>query len=246
MNELSDIFAIVTRPDSPKLWLAAGVTLLFASFGRLVRGVTNSGAAAGAVVCFALLSGTGWSGFAALCTVFMVTWAATRFGYARKQALGTAEPRTGRTAAQVFANLGVAAICAILLAVRSGWAIRLAVGAALCEAAADTVSSEIGQAIGGVPRLITTWQKMKSGSNGAITLAGTLTGVGAAILVGIVYGYFVPKHWHTAAVCAGSGIAGTLADSLLGATIEHKGIAGNNGVNFLSTLIAAAIAFMVA
>ena len=32
--------------------------------------------------------------------------------------------------------------------------------AALAEAAADTVSSEMGQALGGTPRLITSWRKV--------------------------------------------------------------------------------------
>lgn len=246
MKHLLDSIAVLTVLSPPRLWVSAGVTLLFAAFGRLVRGVTNSGAVVGAVACFAMLAGAGWAGFAALCTVFVVTWAATRFGYAHKQAMGMAETRSGRTAAQVFANLGVASTCATALALKPGIALSVAVGAALCEAAADTVSSEIGQAIGGTPLLVTTWQRVKPGSNGAITLAGTLSGAAAATLVGMVYGWFGQAPGHLIAICASAGIAGTLADSLLGATIEAKGMMGNNAVNFLSTLIAAAIAAALA
>lgn len=243
MKDLSDSSALVVAASAANLGLFAGTTLVFAAFGRLVRGVTNSGAVAGAIVCFALLTGTGWNGFAALCTVFLVTWIATRMGYSRKQALGTAEARTGRTAAQVFANLGVAAGCAILLAMNSRIGLRLAVGAALCEAAADTVSSEIGQASGGTPRLITSWHNVKPGSNGAITFMGTSAGVMAATVVAAVYELPGRGSWHEMAICAGAGIAGTFADSLLGATVERKGFAGNNMVNLASTLIAATVAF---
>lgn len=246
MNGLTNAVAVSIASDSPKLWLAAVVTLLFAALGRLVRGVTTSGAVAGAMVCFALLIGAGWGGFAALCTVFVVTWAATRFGYTRKQATGMAEARSGRTAAQVIANLGVAAFFSVFLPIKPALALRLAIGAALCEAAADTVSSEVGQAIGGAPRLIMDWRVVAVGSNGAVTLAGTLAGVVAAIVVGTVYGCFGEAYSHTAMVCAGAGIMGTIADSLLGATIEAIGLAGNNAVNFLSTLVAAVIAVLLA
>ena len=48
---------------------------------------------------------------------------------------------------------------------------------------------------------------------------------------------------RTAFISASAAIAATLLDSLLGATLERKRRLGNNAVNFLSTLFAAAIAF---
>ena len=225
-----------------KFWIPALISLIFAGFGRAVRGVTASGSLAGALVCFALLIGVGNSGLAALLVVFLLTWASTRLGYDRKQSLGTAERRAGRSASQVLANLGVASICALLYA--TAWRearILVAVGAALAEAAADTVSSEIGQAGGAVPRLVTNWKPVTAGTNGAITLAGTVAGVGAAIVVsltGIV-------AWRSASLCAAAGVIGMIADSFLGATLERQGILGNNAVNFSSTAIAALIALVI-
>src|SRR5216683_8232015 len=116
MHALADISVVLPSPTAGKLWVSALISIIFAGFGRAVRGVTTSGAVAGALVCFALLVAAGLSGFVALLAVFLLTWAATRLGYARKQGLGTAEPRAGRNAAQVFANLGVAAICALIYA----------------------------------------------------------------------------------------------------------------------------------
>jgi len=208
-----------------------------------VRGVTTGGAVAGAVVCFCLLQGAGLGGLAALVTVFALTWIATRIAYSRKQCLGTAESRQGRSAAQVFANLGLAALCALFYAF--GVADRrllLAMGAALAEAAADTVSSEIGQAVGGIPRLVTNWSKVPAGTDGAITLAG----VTSAITVGLVCLLAGIFRWRALVVCAGAGSAGMLADSLLGATLERRGLVGNNRVNFLSTAVSAVVAFVVA
>ncbi len=131
-----------------KLWAFAGLSLLFAALGRIVRGVTTSGALAGAVICLALLVGAGLGGFVTLLTVFLLTWGTTRIGYARKQSLGTAEANAGRDASQVFANLGVAALCAMLHVTLRDQRLLIAMGAVLSEAAADTVSSEIGQAVG--------------------------------------------------------------------------------------------------
>jgi len=243
---LAFIAVLAGTAPAPKMWLAAVITLAFAGFGRLVHGVTSSGAVAGGVVCFALFLGGGWSGFAGLCAVFALTWAATRFGYARKQRLGTAEPRGGRTAAQVLANLGVSAFCAVAYVVHRDPKILLALGAALAEAAADTVSSEIGQATGGTPRLITTWTEVLPGTDGAVTAVGTTAAVGAAFFVGAAYSSTQPFGWRGVLVCSLAGIAGTLADTLLGSTLERCGAIGNNTVNFCSTLVAAVLALLFA
>jgi len=214
--------------------------------GRLIRGVTMGGAVAGAVICFVLLWTAGLAGFAALFSVFALTWAATRIGYHRKQRLGTAEAKAGRDTLQVLANLGTAAVCAILFAAL--WTERrmlVAMAAALAEAAADTVSSEIGQAIGGIPRSITTWQKVAPGTNGGITVTGTLAGAAAGFLVAIVFAVIRGLGVRSAIISAAAAICGMIADSILGATIEHSEGLGNNGVNFISTVTAAAFALLV-
>jgi uncharacterized protein (TIGR00297 family) len=226
-------------------WVA--ISVLFAALGRLVRGVTTGGAIAGAVVCFLVLLAGGVPAFAALFSVFVLTWLSTRIGYSRKQGIGTAEDRAGRNALQVLANLGAAAGCAILLLL-FGYKASLLVAmiAALAEPAADTVSSEIGQTSTGTARLITTWQAVPHGTNGAITFVGTIAGAIAAGVVALLFTIWKGLGPRFAVVCSAAGILGMLADSLLGATIENRGWLGNNAVNFISTLIAAAIAFLIA
>jgi uncharacterized protein (TIGR00297 family) len=168
MRHLALITWVLRSPALGKSWIPALVSLVFAGFGRAVRGVTTAGALAGAIVSFALIVAAGPRGFTSLFVVFLLTWGSTRIGYARKQTLGTAERRAGRNALQVLANLGVAAFCALLYA--TAWRnpqLLIALGAALAEAAADTVSSEIGQAVGGTPRLITNWKPLPAGTDGA-------------------------------------------------------------------------------
>ena len=225
-----------------RLGVVCAVTVAFAALGYLIRGVSRSGAAAGAAVCFALFAAAGPGAFGSLFSVFVVTWLATRMGRARKQRLGTAEGGAGRTAAQVFANLGIASGCALLYASRGSKMFLLGMTAALAEAAADTVSSEVGQAFSDRARLITTFESVPAGTDGGITLAGTAAGIGAAALVGLscTLADLVPMRWLWITVTCGA--LGMLLDSYVGAWFERGGRLSNNAVNFIGTAAAALLA----
>jgi uncharacterized protein (TIGR00297 family) len=225
------------------LLIAALVTAAFALLARLIRGVTLPGAIAGATVCFLLYASAGPGAFAALVSVFILAWVTTRLGYKQKQKLGTAEKHDGRTASQVLANVGTAAVCSVLYAYLHIPAFLLAAAAALAEAAADTVSSEFGQARNQQARLITTGELVPAGTDGGITLAGTLAGAVAAMLVVLVCVItgLIPRSGFGLAVAA--AVAGMLFDSLLGALLERRHLLSNDTVNFLSTVFAAVVAF---
>ena len=225
-------------PDSHPFWVVALVTLLFACLARLMRGVSLSGAIAGGVVCIALYAGAGPGAFVMLILLFLLTWGATRLGYQRKQKLGTAEKKEGRTASQVLANVGVSAACAAAYRWHGNTVFLLAMCAALAEAAADTVSSEIGQTSSREARLITNWRKVPAGTDGGISLAGTLAGAGAALLVTVagVFTGFIDRPELLASFLA--AFTGVICDSFLGATVEWRGLLNNNTVNFLGTLTA--------
>jgi uncharacterized protein (TIGR00297 family) len=245
MSYLAEIQPLPQAAAAHKIWIFALISAIFAVFGRLVRGVTTGGAIAGTVVCFVLLWAAGISGFAALLTVFALTWVSTRIGYSRKQRLGTAERRSGRDALQVTANLGTAAACAVLYVLFPHSWVFAGTAAALAEAAADTVSSEVGQATGGVPRLITTWREVERGTNGAVTGIGTATGILAAVAIAYVFLVFREIGLVAFVVIAFSSVLGMIFDSFLGATVEGRGPVGNNLVNFLSTLAAAVVASLL-
>ena len=96
MTDVFDLspFSVLTVPiaGGEGRWVVAGVlTVAFTLLARLLRGVTNSGALAGAFSCFVLYAAGGPGAFAALITVFALAWATTRLGYARKLKLGNAE-----------------------------------------------------------------------------------------------------------------------------------------------------------
>jgi uncharacterized protein (TIGR00297 family) len=176
--------------------------------------------------------------FFALLVVFAVTLVATRIGYARKQQLRAAEPPGGRTAAQAMANLGIAALAVAIGS--AGWPV-LAL-AALAEAAADTGSSEIGMAFPGKTVLITNLRPVPAGTDGGMSLFGTLAallGAAAIAFTAAVSGLVSPR---AAVIIIIAGFLGTLVDSLLGALLERRGRLNNDLVNLFSTAVSVAIA----
>jgi uncharacterized protein (TIGR00297 family) len=227
--------------DTPHWALAGAITAVFALIGYAVRGVNASGAVAGALVCLALIVGVGPGAFVTLLALFVMTWIATRVGRSRKQRLGTAERPAGRNAWQVFANLGVAAVCALLYGARGDGVFLLASAAAMAEAASDTVSSELGQAFSRRALLITSLERVPPGTDGGVSLRGTASGMIASLAMGAVSAAAGMIPQRMVGVVAIAGVIGMLFDSLLGAWLERAHRLGNDSVNFAGTLTAALV-----
>jgi uncharacterized protein (TIGR00297 family) len=235
----------------PVLWQAFGISATLAVLVFLTRAATLGAAFTGGIIAAALYLQTPGLRTALwpLLALLVLTFGATRFGRHRKEALGTAEARRGRTASQVAANLGVAALAGIPLTAAhvfspvafGGRAAMVAMVAAMAEATADTVSSELGQVLGGEPRLITNLRRVPAGTDGAISLAGTLFGCLAAALIVVVAALVLQLPAVDAAIALAAGIAGVFIDSLLGAIPERQGWLNNDAVNALSTLSAAVL-----
>jgi uncharacterized protein (TIGR00297 family) len=247
--------------SSVAIW-TVGLSLLLALVVLKLRAATLAGTCAGAVITASLMFSTvtfpyrPWNtALPPVLSVSLLAWLATRIGRARKEELGTAEHRRGRTASQIAANLGVAALVSSEFVqswfINIPWSSRamdaqvsfFALGlAALAEAAADTVSSELGQVFGGTPRMLTTLRAVEPGTDGAISVAGTAAGIAAAASVAaigtVAFRGGLALFWISAA----GAVFGLFFDSLLGATFERRGWLNNDAVNFLSTLSAAAFA----
>lgn len=247
---------------------AAWTMSLSALLGLLAwaaRSGTVAAAATGALITANLMLATPGLPFNPLRTalvpvlaVLVLTSLATRFGRKHKEHLGTAEKRYGRNAAQVAANLGFASLAALpmvqiwLADSRIFWHVDLAPKpilipalAALAEAAADTISSEIGQVLGGDPLMLTTLRRVEPGTDGGITPVGTLAGALAAALVALTGAVALRGGSNIFAVSWAGGVLGLFFDSLFGATLERKGWLNNDAVNFLSTASAAVFALVV-
>ncbi len=232
-------------------WTGIWIAVIFGGVVFWLRAATGGGAATGALVAITLYLWTpGWrTALWPLAALLAMTLFATRFGRQLKEGLGLAEGRHGRNAAQVAANIGLAAICGVpltLAAILSNepvprvWLVGMV--AALGEATADTLSSEMGQVLGGEPRLLTTMRRVPRGTDGGVTILGTLCGIGGAAVVAAVGMPSLGFSTVEAGVAVGSAVLGLFVDSLLGEWVERRGWLGNDAVNTLSTLAAAMVA----
>lgn len=249
---------------SVAIW-AVSLSLLLALVVLKLRAATPGAAFAGAVITASLMFSTSvfpyrpWqTALVPVLAVSLLAYLATRLGRGEKERLGTAERHHGRSASQVAANLGVAALVSDGFTqswlANTGWFSSLsptpmplfAVGlAALAEAAADTVSSEVGQVLGGRPRMITNLRTVEPGTDGAISIAGTLAGAAASAIVAAAGSLALHGGSSMFWVALAGGVFGLFFDSLLGATLERRGGLNNDAVNFLSTATAAAFALGV-
>ena len=251
--------------------LASLLALAVAAIAFAAGALTASGAVAAAVVgTLCLIAGWGWA--ALLIVYFVVAVACSRIGAdAKERRTGGVVAKSGRRdAVQVLANGGVFALGAFLAThVASGEAEILAAAAlgALAAASADTLATEIGTLAGGEPRSIIGWYPVPSGTSGGITLPGSLGMFAGALLVA-----FAARALGLGSMVitiAAGGVAGALADSLLGAAVQERrhcpqcnlaterrvhdcgtatvkagGVAwlDNDLVNLLATLVGAAVA----
>jgi len=224
--------------------LAFLVTAVFAALayalGMVSRGGVLGGLVVGALVYYCL----GPQGFVVLALFVVGGSALTRLGYHRKRRRGAAQERGGRRGAKnAFANCAVAAGCAALAAATGFEAFSAAFVASLAAAFADTAESEVGQLAGGRPRLITSLRPVPTGTDGAVSISGTLAGLVAATLtagLGLVVGLVADVG--AAALVALAAFLGTVVDSLVGAIAPR---AGNELTNALCTLSAAAVILLV-
>jgi uncharacterized protein (TIGR00297 family) len=180
---------------------------------------------------------------------FLVGSTVTKLGYARKAALGIAQEKGGaRGWRNAFANGGIPALLALGGILSEGPAqtvFLIAYAAAVATAAADTCSSEIGKAYGKRTFLITTFRPVPAGTEGAVSIEGTLGGLfGSAFIasLGVLTGLF---HAEGALIVTLAGFLGALAESVIGTVAEKRGWLDNHALNALNTAIGAGFATLI-
>ena len=129
---------------------------------------------------------------------------------------------------QVLANGAVAAIAALSAGrVDPSRGVWLAAGA-LAAATADTWATELGRRSNSVPRLAWSGRAVPLGMSGGVTRRGSLASLGGAVTIGVVTAIAsrVSSGWRSvlrpASGVVVAGIAGSLADSLLGELVQER------------------------
>ncbi|MFZ0547743.1 MAG: DUF92 domain-containing protein [Candidatus Promineifilaceae bacterium] len=128
-----------------------------------------------------------------------------------------------RDAGQVVANGGLGCVIAVLsVAAPSSIWFPLFIGV-MATVTADTWATELGTLSKQPPRLITNGRRVETGTSGGVSLLGIIVSIGGGILIGLSAGLLKPDlNLLLGAFIGGiGGLAGSLFDSFLGATVQQ-------------------------
>ena len=219
----------------------------------------------------------GWQGYAVVMFYFLVGSSVTRIGKAQKEAEGIAEKRSGaRGPENVWGSALTATLCALGVLALSiflgetgnilgetgnilgetgkmlvpqdviSW-LLLGYAASFCTKLSDTSASEIGKAYGKRTFLITTLKPVPRGTEGAVSLEGTLAGIAASIAIALLAWAVGLIDLTGVAFCVIAAFIATNIESVIGATVQSKfEWLTNEVVNFVNTLIGAIAAIILA
>ncbi len=217
--------------------LMAFSVALFLSYVAIKTKVADITGLLAAIISGVISAMSSLTMFLQLFLFFSVGSAATKYKYELKKKKGVAEPAGGvRGYENVFANTLPALFFALNYKYFGDPAYAVAFSASIASALGDTLASEIGQTSDSA-YLITNLRKVRVGENGAVSPLGEFAALLGCLLIAIV---------SRNPIVLLAGFVGVHVDSLLGATLERKGVLNNSAVNFLSTLAAGYLALLIA
>lgn len=241
------LFASFPVDISPtRIAVALAVTVVFGYVSYALETASLPGMLTGVLLGLLTIVFGDYGWFAMLIAFFGIGGLSSKFRYEQKVARGIAEGNDGaRGSGNVLAN-SLVALLAVLGAAASPELglprdlFLFTFAGSVAAALADTLSSEIGGLFDN-PRLITDFEVVEPGTDGAVTWQGELAGLaGAALVAAIAVVTFQPIDLFAGIVVIAAGAAGMTVDSFLGATVEGR-LLGNQGVNFFATLAAGVV-----
>lgn len=238
--------------------LAINLVLLLIAWAVPKKLLTPAGLVHAGILGTILWGTLGWRGYLVMMFYFLVGSVATRIGMAQKEAAGIAEKRSGaRGPENVWGSALIATLCALgsygFASFPSIWTptivslLLLGYVASMSTKLSDTCASEVGKAYGKHTFLITNLQPVARGTEGAVSLEGTLAGVlGSAAIASLAWGLRLIMPLDIV-ICILAAFVATNLESVIGATLQSKiDWLTNEVVNIINTLIGAVIAIGLA
>ena len=210
-----------------------------------ISGKTNlSGSIAGGIIAFTIYIEVGLPVLVYFLAFFLVGSLASKWQYQKKLSLDLAQENKGRrTAVHAFCNAGAALLFAQLtLLGYSNSIVHFSIACVFAAATSDTLSSELGNVLGSRHINILTLKPYQRGSDGAISMEGTLAGLAGSLLIALLYFLFT-GGWFQGLLVLLIGLMANFFDSVLGVSLQRKGKINNNMVNLLATLFAGLLGY---
>ena len=231
--------------------LTINTMLLLFAFISPKKLLTPIGNINGAILGILVWGTLGWRGYLIVMLFFLLGSVLTFVGIEQKEKEGIAEERSGmRGAGNVWSSALAASLCAIATLfcpepIKGLFVLGYV--ASFCTKLSDTTASEVGKAYGKTTYLITNLKSVPRGTEGAVSLEGTIAGTFASVVLAAiawVIGLISPIGiiW-----CVIAAFIATTIESLIGATLEPRFTwLTNDLVNLINTVIGAIAAIFLA
>ncbi len=108
---------------------------------------------------------------------------------------------------------------------------------AISSMASDTFSTEIGMKFSNKAYFILNFKEVEKGISGGVSFVGFIGGILGSLIISIFH-----SKWVFVFLI---GILGNIVDSIIGATLENKGLISNNLTNFLASLVSSIVGFLL-
>ncbi|KAG9448150.1 hypothetical protein H6P81_014278 [Aristolochia fimbriata] len=216
---------------SPPTWessLLNNLLIFLVGSPILVTGLSVPGIVSAFLLGTLTWRGFGPAGFLLVATYFVIGTAVTKLKIAQKEALGVAEKRKGRRGpGSVIGSSAAGCVCAFCaiygIAGPASFGLwQLGFVASFCTKLSDTVSSEVGKAFGKTTYLVTTFKIVPRGTEGAVSVEGTVAGLLASVLLAGVACLMGQVSAPEAVLCVLASQIANLGESILGASLQEK------------------------
>jgi len=233
------------------IWLNAFlINFLLIFLGQRIPLLTKKGWIHAGVLGTLLWGSVGWKGWLSVCIYLFLGSLVTKIGYKNKASKGIAEARGGKRGPEnVWGSAATGCSLALLSCFWPNQLPIFMVGFASSFAAklSDTFSSEIGKTFGKRTFLITTLRPVLPGTEGAISVEGSLAGLlGSLLMTAVMVNLSIVSGLYVACIVLFSGYLATILESYIGALAQNKiEWLTNELVNSIQTSLAAIISIFL-
>ncbi len=224
-------------------------SLIFAIPAYLIKGVNISGFLSGIFIGTGIWIFSAYKGFLSLLLFFVLGTLSTKIGYSKKKILGIEERDEGARSYKNVLGKGLSPLLFSILSLLSKNPILFSVAfySSLCAGAFDTVSSELGKTYGKKTISPLSFKEVRKGEPGGISLEGLIFGLLSSIIF-IIFSLifnlsFQPLPFSLALLL--SSIISNISESYISIFLEEKGYIPNEITNFLNTLIAGILGYLI-